>query len=350
MLCPNCKNIIDDDSRFCRFCGAEFIDDDSEFEIIPEEFDESGDENEAFTDYIVIPEDESEAVNEAKRRKNPLTPKLIAVIVILCVIVGVMLAVGFSTGTIGPGREVITDAAGEEIKTGRGTVELTVRDVDGTTRTVLSDKSLITPEQILEEYASVMNSLKADAPAFSKTRYQNLPSDKQNLGAVASAVLPIIEKYVTSKAAAEPEAFHAGNANQLPVKDSSYGCLLKDASAIKNAYCEILDDDTYKLVLTFVDEMNPARLSAGAEASSGIINAVFDPYDAAEQITAISSLVMNDINFNYTDCTVTLVYNNDTKLVDSVNMTMNIDITADTILMQINARIVDITEFTNFVY
>ena len=83
---------------------------------------------------------------------------------------------------------------------------------------------------------------------------------------------------------------------------------------------------------------------------SSITTAVFDPYDAGEMITAISSLVLNDINFNYTDCTVTLVYNKKTKEVQSVDMTMNIDITANTILMQVNARIVDITEFSEFSY
>ena len=106
----------------------------------------------------------------------------------------------------------------------------------------------------------------------------------------------------------------------------------------------------YKIVMTFNDELNPGHLSPGAESSDGIINAVFDPYDAAEQITAISSMIMHDINFNYTDCTVTLVYNPDTKQVQSVDMLMNIDITAKTILMDINARIVDITEFSEFVY
>jgi hypothetical protein len=109
-----------------------------------------------------------------------------------------------------------------------------------------------------------------------------------------------------------------------------------------------MSDDIYKLVITFNDELNPGHLPAGAESSSGIINAVFDPYDAAEQITAISAMVMNDINFNYTDCTVTLIYNRNTKQVQSLDMMMNIDITADTFLMEINARIVDITEFENF--
>lgn len=350
MLCPNCKNIIDDDSNFCRFCGVEFVGEEEQIEIITEdEPDYSVGEDET-TFYAESSYDEPENIFSTKKKKKA-TAKIVFVIIILLFVCAGLIAAGFGTGVFGgAGKETVTDAAGEKVRPGWGTTEITVKDIDGTTRVIESDKSLVTPSQILEEYTAVMNSLKDDAPAFSMTRYQNLPSDKQNLGSVAEFVLPIIEKYVTSKSAAKTEDVNAGNANKLPVKESPYGCLLTDATKIKNAYCEILSDDMYKIVMTFNDELNPGHLSPGAESSDGIINAVFDPYDAAEQITAISSMIMHDINFNYTDCTVTLVYNPDTKQVQSVDMLMNIDITAKTILMDINARIVDITEFAEFVY
>lgn len=351
MICPNCKKDIDDDSRFCRFCGAEFIDEEEQVEIIPEYSD--GNEHSihsAPTYRSPVGKSASAGGAVSLKKKKTVAIQLLIVIAVLCIICGVLICIGLGTGKIGSDKEVVTDAAGEEIKSGWGTVEMTVMDVDGSTRVIESDKSLISPSQILEEYTAVMNQLKDDAPAFEKVRYQNLPTDKQNLGAVADMVLPIIEKYVTSKAAAESTSVIAGNANELPVKNSSYGCLLTDVTAIKNAYCEIMSDDIYKIVMTFNDELNPGHLSAGATSTSGIINGVFDPYDAAEQITAISSMVMNDINFNYTDCTVTLVYNHNTKQVQSLDMMMNIDITADTFLMEINARIVDVTEFSNFNY
>ena len=350
MLCPNCKNIIDDDSCFCRFCGVEFIGEEEQIEIIAEdEPDYSIGEDES-TFFVVESDDEDESTSERLKKRKSASIQLVIVIVILTLFGGILIAVGFGTGVFGGGKETVTDAAGEKVRPGWGTTEITVKDIDGTTRVIESDKSLVTPSQILAEYTEVMNSLKDDAPAFTMTRYQNLPSDKQNLGSVAEFVLPIIEKYVTSKSAAKSEDVKAGNSNKLPVKESPYGCLLTDETKIKNAYCEILSDDMYKIVMTLHDELNPGHLSPGAESSDGIINAVFDPYDAAAQITAISSMVMNDINFNYTDCTVTLVYNPDTKQVQSVNMLMNIDITAKTFIMDVNARIVDITEFAGFVY
>ena len=350
MLCPNCKNMIDDDSRFCRFCGVEFVGEEEQLEIIAEDepdYSEGEDETMFFAE---TQDDDTETASERIRKRKTASIQLIIVIIVLALIGGTLIAVGIGTGVFGSRKETVTDAAGEKVRPGWGTTEITVRDTDGTTRVIESDKSLVTPSQILDEYTLIMNSLKDDAPAFSMTRYQNLPSDKQNLGSVAEFVLPIIEKFVTSKSVAKTENVKSGNSNKLPVKDSSYGCLLSDASAIKNAYCEILPDDMYKIVMTFNDELNPGHLSPGADSSDGIINAVFDPYDAAEQITAISSMIMNDINFNYTDCTVTLVYNHDTKEVQSVNMVMNIDITAKTFVMDINARIVDITEFADFEY
>ena len=349
MLCPNCKNIIDDESRFCSFCGVEFIGEEEQIEIITEdEADYSVGEDET-TFYSEPSYKEAENIFSTQKNKKA-TAKLIVFIVILIFVCGGLIAAGFSAGVFGGSKETVTDAAGEKVRPGWGTTEITVKDNDGTTRVIESDKSLVTPSQILSEYTEVMNSLKDTAPAFNMVRYQNLPSDKQNLGSVAEFVLPIIEKYVTSKSVAKAEYVKSGNANKLPVKDSSYGCLLTDVAKIKYAYCEILPDEMYKIVITFNDELNPAHLSSGAESSDGIINAVFDPYDAAEQITAISSMVLNDINFNYTDCTVTLVYNPDTKEVQSVNMLMNIDITAKTFIMDINARIVDITEYTDFEY
>ena len=336
MICPNCRRDIEDDSFFCRFCGAEFADDEEE-EVIE-----------------VIRENEPAVEQQMSSEKSSLKQKktvaiILIIVAVIAVVSGVLICIFLAHGAADR-KEPVTDAAGEVVKPGIGTTEITVADAEGNTRVVETDKSLVTPSQILEEYTEVMNKLKSDAPAFEMIRYQNLPTDKQNLGAVADMVLPIIEKFVTSKSAAEKVPYIAGNANMLPVKDSPYGCLLTDASAIKSAYCEIMSDDIYKLVITFNDELNPGHLPAGATSSTGIINAVFDPYDAAEQITAISSMVMNDINFNYTDCTVTLIYNCNTKQVQSINMTMNIDITADTILMAINARIVDVTEFDNFSY
>ena len=38
MICPNCQKEIDNDSRFCRHCGVEFLDDpETEIEISPDE-------------------------------------------------------------------------------------------------------------------------------------------------------------------------------------------------------------------------------------------------------------------------------------------------------------------------
>lgn len=336
MFCPGCGKQNDDDSLFCRFCGEKFSDDNNDAGAMPE--------NSA----PVVSRHNS---GGGKKLNNNMKIVLgvSAAVTALVVILIVLLSTGVFSGG-GLKKEPITDAAGEEYREGIGTTKMTVEDIDGTVREIKTDRSLLAADSILSEYTVVMNKLKNDGVGFTQTRYQNLPAEHQNLGGLGGLVLPIIEKYVTSKTASSPVIYPAGNADKLPVVNSAYGCLLTDATKIKNAYCEIIDRNTYKLVITVVDEMNPEILPAGATATQSAVSGIFDPYDAAAQIKAISSLALSDIDFNYTDCTVTLIYNHSSKEVQTINYTQNIDINANAHIAQIKARIVDITEFTQFVY
>lgn len=338
MICPNCNKNIDDDSRFCRFCGVEFIGEETVIDIEPDE-----------DDYNYPVKSKSE-----NKRKKSITKLCIALVITIVVAVAAILAVVSITKSDDDDNnktnEVVTDAAGDEYKEGWGNTTISVKDTDGTVREIKTDKSYLSASSILTEYTTVMNQLKSDAPAFSKLRYQNLPTEYQNLGGLGNLVLPIIERYVTSKNAAKTVSYSAGNANNLPVIDSSYGCILTNSEKIKNAYCEILEDGKYKLVITVVDELNPEIVPYGTTSTQSAISGIFDPYDALEQITAISSLALSDINFNYTDCTVTIIYDFKTKQVQSINQTMNIDITANAHIAQLKARITDITEYTEFIY
>lgn len=347
MICPICKNEIDNDSNFCRFCGVEFTD---ETESVLEVQQHVTGEPEAPARVETIRVHEPEADLPPKKDKKTLIVQLVIALAVIAVLGSVLIFVLAGSDSPIFISEAVTDASGEKIRPGIGTTEMTVEDVDGTVRTITTDRKLVTAEKILAEYTEVMNKLKNDAPAFTITRYQRLPTEHQNLGALADFVLPIIEKYVTSKSATEAVAYAAGNAERLPLPDSQYGCLLTDTSAVKNAYCEVLEDGNYKLVITLNDELNPPVLSAGAVSSASITNSVFDTYDALNQITSISELAFNKIDFNYTDCTAELVYNPDTLEVEALNMTMFIDITADTLLMEIKARIVDTSEFSDFEY
>lgn len=345
MICPNCNKEIDNDSRFCRHCGVEFIEE-KETVIEVSQYEENSNITE---DPIITQHTEDTSVKNKKNRKT-LKLQLFITLLVLIIAGSILAIVAKQTDVFGITKETVTDAEGEKIRPGRGTTEMSVMDADGTVRTIETDRSLLTADKILQEYTGVMNQLKTDSPAFSFIRYQNLPTDYQNVGAAADFVLPIIEKYVTSKTASKETSYAAGNANKLPLPDSAYGCLLTDTTAIKNTYCEVLDDETYKIVMTLNDELNPPVLTSGATSSQSAINSVFDTYDALNQITAISELAFNKIDFNYTDCTVTLIYNPDSKQVKSINMTMNIDITANTFIGDLKARIVDISEFTEITY
>ena len=337
MVCPSCGKQNDADSLFCRFCGTKF----------------SGADGVVETGSVSSAPVAVSRKSSSKKQLNKnmkLVIGISAAATVLAVLLIVLLSTGVFSGAGGFGKEPVTDAAGEKIHGGIGSTEITVEDIDGTIREIRTDRSLVTADEILREYTGIMNKLKSDAVGFTQTRYQNLPAEHQNLGGLGGLVLPIIERYVTSKTASSPVVYAAGNADRLPVVNSPYGCLLTDATKIKNAYCEIIDRNTYKLVITVVDEMNPEILPAGATSTQSAISGIFDPYDAAEQIKAISSLALSDIDFNYTDCTVTIIYDKSSDNVQSINYTLNIDITANAHIAEIKARIVDITEFTQFEY
>ncbi|MBO5934605.1 MAG: zinc ribbon domain-containing protein [Clostridia bacterium] len=353
MICPNCKTVNSDSARFCEKCGAEFLPETQKPQSSPVTYaPPSGNTPSMMSGSPVPTKVQQNGNNNVTINKTTLII-IIAVVALLIVGLGVFAIVAMQGGNSSTdffNQEIITDAEGEKIKEGRGTTEMAVIDTDGTVRTIKTDRSLLTPDKILEEYTLVMNKLKNDAPGFSFTRYQNLPTDYQNVGAAATIVLPIIEKYVTSKTASETLAYPAGNSDKLPLPYSSYGCLLTDTAKIRNAYCEVLEKDVYKIVITLTDELNPQINPAGATTSTSAITAMFDPYDAATQITAISELAFNKIDFNYTGCTATLIYDCDTDKVQSINMTMNIDITANTLIGKLQARIVDICEYTDITY
>lgn len=335
MNCPNCKNYIDDDSKFCRFCGAEFLDEGEEApDAVPMES-------------VISITTEDEPVKTKRTSFKGIAKVVGAVIVILVICIGIV----FLVNSVGKIQEPVTDASGDIIHKGLGigTVDISVRDIDGTAREITAYRSLVTPSDILDEYTQVMNKLKTDAPGFTTVRYQNLPVEHQNLGAVAKLVLPIIEKNVTSKSAAEAVTYASGSANKLPLLDSASGCLLTDATKIKSAYSEVLDDGRCKLVITLHDEQNPIVSAEGSNSQSAVA-AMFSPYEVGGQISAIAELALSDIDFNYTDCTVTVIYEKSSKKVESVKQVMNIDISANAYVTTIKARIVDITEYDTFNY
>ena len=369
MICPNCKKQIDDDSRFCMYCGVEFIDDEEVLVVEDENGNTAMGERDSAAPLKVYPVGDSDAeerrvpafqisptagrdadqnTDSAKSRKRNIRiiEISVALFVITAAVILVVALAGKHRGT--EGEDYITDAVGDEIGIGMGSVDMTITDIDGKTRTITSDASLLTDVAILSKYTEIMNGLKNDAPGFKKLRYQNLPTEKS--GILQSIVLPYIEKYVTSKENAEPEMIIAGNAGKLPLYNSAYGCLLADASALKNCYCEILSDNEYKLVMVTKDEMNTASLPVGAKSTDSVINGIFDPYDAAKFISSTAEAAMSSVDFTYHDCSVVLSYDPLSEKVNSLDMTMNISIDADLLLGSVNAEITDVTEFYDFVY
>ena len=351
MTCPNCGKTIGDDVKFCPWCGVEFLDEPQPWvQVQPEPVDSADPpyQQSAYPQQPGAYAQQPQAAPASSRSKWPLIVVCAVVIAAVVAAVGVLVW-AFKSGRLGA-KEYVTDAMGSTVAVGTGDVTISVRDPDGSVRQIKSDSDLMEYADILTEYTAVMNDLKASAPGFTKTRWQDLPADKQSLGGLGGLVLPIIEKHVTGKDAKEAESFPSGNADELPLLGSMHGCLLTDPTKIKNAYCEVLEDGYYQIVMTLVDEADPTPLSAGADSTSSAISSVFYPFSVQNMISSVASLALTDISFLYTDCTVTLVYAPKSHQVRRVYMNMNIDVSASSGLGSISARIVDNTEYTDFVY
>ena len=161
MICPNCQKEIDNDSRFCRHCGVEFLDDpETEIEISPCE-DDPADNDEGID--TLIPD---EIPPKSTKNKKTLKLQIVVCLAVLLVFCGIFAIVAATTDVFSFGKEPVTDAEGEKVRPGIGTTEMSIVDTDGTVRTIITDRSLLTPDKILSEYTVVMNQLKKKCKQF----------------------------------------------------------------------------------------------------------------------------------------------------------------------------------------
>lgn len=108
MICPNCKNEIDAASKFCKYCGAEFLNEKISYADI-----EPDDSTLNTPPMQPSPFPTVTAYTPNQEKKVPIVP--IVIVVILVLILGVLAIVGFKTNFFGLIDESTTDAEGNII-------------------------------------------------------------------------------------------------------------------------------------------------------------------------------------------------------------------------------------------
>lgn len=218
----------------------------------------------------------------------------------------------------------------EEATTVEGdtTEEATTAEGD-TTQTATEVGNPQTKAEILAMYTIVMDKAKQSKPGFTQKEWQALPKDKQNMGEGAvGKLLPLAERFMTS---GDPDVkAKGGDMNSFPLKDSSKGCLLTNANAVKSAKYEELANGNHRISIVLNNEVNPEPYKKGqAKATSNIGNMFFvlgkSDIDNELQNNNMVKLVIKEANYSltYRDCKATLEFNPQTQQIVSLKHYVN---------------------------
>lgn len=182
---------------------------------------------------------------------------------------------------------------------------------------------------ILAKYTEVMDNLKANVATYDKKEFQKMDDD-YDLGTIGSLVMPIANSLMTSEEDAELQ--HRDDYQQIPVVKNTKGCLLTDASAIKEAtMTEEGGKTTIYMVLN--DELDSLPAEENATSCSSTIGCVFNPLSKSSIDNIVSKFegiaTINKFTLTYTNCNLTLVFDTETGKVESLHQNMNVRIDVD---------------------
>lgn len=254
-----------------------------------------------------------------------------------------------STGNTSGGNTATPDNSGNaqtpagDAQTPAGDAQTPAGDSGGATTAGPS-----TPAEILTKFTEVTNDMKTNLKQCTKLEYQ-VVSDL-NLAGVESIVEPLIGQFVKGKDAATPKT-DAGPGDIPPW--GNVGCILTDASKIKNASYTDNGDGTATIVLTLVDEKNPEPATDGVSPST--VGSIFSPLKKADIDETLAGLPINVESFdlNYHDCTATITFNTENNQVTSYTQVMVVDIAATIkVFMSVSGSgvLTNTIEFSNFTY
>lgn len=184
-------------------------------------------------------------------------------------------------------------------------------------------------EEVLAKYTEVVTNMKANIASYEKKEFQKLDPD-YDLGTIGNLVLPIAEGLMTSEEKAELQK--RTDKEQIPVIHNDKGCLITDASCIKEATMTESGGKT-TIVIVLNDELDPMPADKGAATAPSNHGGLFNPMSkqGIDDIVAKFSSVakIQKFGLTYNNCTATLVFDTATNQVESLQQIMNIRIDVD---------------------
>jgi len=220
--------------------------------------------------------------------------------------------------------------------------------------------------EILALYTEVMNKAKADKPAYEKKQFQAVaPAGKDEDrkiikgGVITSAALKILEGFFILEKDATWSAKEKGSdaaKNELPIINNDKGCLLTDASFIKEAKCEVLSNGNWKITIVLNSEVSPEPTPDNGAPLSKVGSLIYpiSGKDVQSGIDSVAGLTANEFKLTYRDATAIAEFDSATQQLVSLELIADIGADIDVTLTGINLvgfqRIWDKVFFKDFVY
>lgn len=219
-------------------------------------------------------------------------------------------------------------------------------------------------QEILEMYKSAMNNVKLRAPGYVKHEYQDV-TDVNSFGEIdsqlADRIINLVATEVLTDSGDEAAKIRVlahddvAVRKTFPIFDSDIGCDLNNLNIVRSAVC-YEDDDVYKIVLQFDDQLNP-------EPYTSDFGRIMTPI-ARENITSgieeyLVVLDMNQYRFdiNYTNneiiCIIDKNNNHILNLTQRMMMNVDINLNLDLVLfttksIQVKGSILNHLEYYDF--
>ncbi len=216
---------------------------------------------------------------------------------------------------------------------------------------------------VITLYKSAMNDVKVRAPGYTRTEYQEM-EDVEAFGGdvqLMNRILNLVGTELLKESGDEQKTIQIMAHDDIAVRETfplygkDVGCELTDMSIIKSATC-YADSTSYKIVITFDDQLNP-------EPDNGPFAQIMTPIDRESLTKPIEEyLVVLDYNsfkfdITYSNCEIICTIDKATNRMTSLKQKMNMDIdlvmNLDLVIFQTKnvkarGRIVNFLEYYNF--
>ena len=216
---------------------------------------------------------------------------------------------------------------------------------------------------VLLFYKSAMNDVKVRAPGYVRKEYHEISDVEAGNGDVQlmNRILNLVSTEILKNSGDEEAAIQIMAHDDIAVRETfplynkDVGCELTDMSIIKSATC-YTDGASYKIVITFDDQLNPHyRDSAFASIMNPIDrDALSGPI---EEYLVVLDLNSYKFDLNYTNCEITCIIDKATnrmtslkhKMIMDVEIVMNLDLYFfQTNNVKAEGRIINFLEYSSF--